>query len=133
MNYNENKLALIVAKGQLTKGLKKLDESCKEIASMPAELPTASKVRVAAGVLEALNIISEKSNEVKKCRNKWMNSLVTYNPVEFEKDSKKTKEMIIEESQKDVEQYKEKADLCIKSNDKEIKEADKLLADAMAP
>ena len=41
--------------------------------------------------------------------------------------------MLIEELQKDVEQYKEKADLCIKSNDKEIKEADKLLADAMAP
>ena len=77
--------------------------------------------------------LTEKSNEVRKCRDKWLNSVVTYSPVEFEKDSKKTKEMIIEESQKDVEQYEEKADLCIKSNDKEIKEADKLLADAMAP
>ena len=35
MSYDDNKLALSVAKGQLTKGLNKLDESCKEMASMP--------------------------------------------------------------------------------------------------
>ena len=36
----------------------------------------------------------------------------------------------IEESQKDVEQYEDKADHSIKTNDKEIKEADRLLATA---
>ena len=35
VQYDENKLALTEAKGQLTKGLNKLDESCKEMASMP--------------------------------------------------------------------------------------------------
>ena len=42
---------------------------------MPAELPTAFKVRVAAGVLEALNTVSEKSNAV---RNNWFKAVVTY-------------------------------------------------------
>ena len=42
MNYNENKLALTVAKGQLFKGLKKFDENCKEMATMQDELPTYS-------------------------------------------------------------------------------------------
>ena len=32
-----------------------------------------------------------------------------------------------------MEQYEEKADLSIRTNDKEIKEADKLLANALAP
>ena len=35
MSYDDNKLALSVAKGQLTKGLNKLDESCEEIGKMP--------------------------------------------------------------------------------------------------
>ena len=109
MNYNENKLALTVAKGQLTKGLKKLDESCKEMAKMPDELPRASKVRVADGVIKALSIFSEKSSEVRKCRDKWMTSVAAYNQVELEKVSNRNKEMLIEESQKDVEQYEEKA------------------------
>ena len=124
MIYDENKLAFTVEKGQLTKGLNKLDESCKEI---------ASKVRVAAVVIEALSIVSEKSSEVRKCRDKWMASVVAYNQAEFEKVSNKTKESLIDESQKDVEQYEDKADLSIKTNDKEIKEADRLLATALAP
>ena len=124
MIYDENKLAFTVEKGQLTKGLNKLDESCKEI---------ASKVRVAAVVIEALSIVSEKSSEVRKCRDKWMASVVAYNQAEFEKVSNKTKESLIEESQKDVEQYEDKADLSIKTNDKEIKEADRLLATPLAP
>ena len=41
--------------------------------------------------------------------------------------------MLIKESQKDAEQYEDKADLSIKANDKEIKEADRLLATALAP
>ena len=47
VQYDENKLALTVAKGQLTKGLNKLDESCKE---MSDSLPIAFKIRVAAVV-----------------------------------------------------------------------------------
>ena len=67
VQYDENKLVLRLAKGQLTKGLHKLDESCKEMATMPEELPMAYKVRVAAVVNESLSIVSEKSDEVRKC------------------------------------------------------------------
>ena len=59
-----------------------------------------------------------------------MASVVACNPVEFEKVSNKTKEMLVEESQKKVEQYEDKADHSIKTNDKEIKEGDRLLATA---
>ena len=50
-----------------------------------------------------------------------MTSVLTYNQVEFEKVSNKSNDMLIEESQKDVEQYEEKADLSIGTNDKEKK------------
>ena len=104
MSYDENKLALTVAKGQLPRGLNKFDESCKEMASIPDSLPSASKVRIAAVFIESLSIISEKSSEVRKCRNKWMASVVAYNQAELEKVSKsRTKEMLIKESQKDAE------------------------------
>ena len=60
---------------------------------------------------------------------KWMASVVAYDHYEFEKVSNnKSAEMLIEESQKDAENYEDKADHSIKANDKEIKEADMLLA-----
>ena len=63
-----NKLALRLAKGQLTKGITKLDDACKEIVRVPEELPMASKVRVAAKVIEALSIsiVSEKVLRLEK-------------------------------------------------------------------
>ena len=54
-----------LAKGQLTKGITKLDDPCKE---MSEELPMASKVKVAATGIEALSSVSEKSIEVRKSR-----------------------------------------------------------------
>ena len=52
----------------------------------------------------------------------------------FEKVSKNNiKEMLIEESQKDAENYKDNADHSVKANNKEIKEADMLLVTAIAP
>ena len=57
VQYDENKLVLRLAKGQLTKGLHKLDESCKEMATMPKELPMAYKVRVAAADMEKVVIL----------------------------------------------------------------------------
>ena len=68
--FNEVKLALTVTKGQLTKGIKKLEECCKEMSKLKAELPTASKVRVAASLLEALETVSEKNKEVRNHRDK---------------------------------------------------------------
>ena len=54
-----------LAKGQLTKGITKLDDPCKE---MTEELPIASKVSVAATVIEALSSVFEKSIMVRKSR-----------------------------------------------------------------
>ena len=59
--------------------------------------------------------------------------MVKYDPIEFEKDSKKTKDQLIENSEKNVERYEERADQCIKAHNMEINEAEKWLADSMAP
>ena len=58
VQYDENKLALKLAKGQLTKGMNKLDECCKEMSRMLKELPMTSKVRVAATVIRSFSIVS---------------------------------------------------------------------------
>ena len=100
---------------------------------MSDNLPVASKVRMAAIVIEKLSILSENNNEVRKCREKWESSIVGYDQEEFEKDSKNSKDILIEESQKDAENYEDKADNSIKANDEEVKEADLLLANATAP
>ena len=54
-SYDENKLALSVAKGQLTRSLNKFDD----MASMSDGIPLASKFRIAM-VIESLSILSEK-------------------------------------------------------------------------
>ena len=59
-----------------------------------------------------------------------MASVIAYNPTEFHKVSNKTKEQLVEESEKDVEQYEDRVDHSIKENDTEVKEADNLLVSA---
>ena len=83
VQYDENKLALRLAKGHLTKCISKLDEGYKDMARVPEERPKASKFWVTAKVIEALSIASEKSIEVRKSREKWMASVMAYNPTEF--------------------------------------------------
>ena len=100
--YSEVKLALTVAKTGLTKSFKKLEERGKEMGTLEADLAMSSKVRVAAALLEALDLVSKKSKEVSDNRDKWLAEIVGYNPIEFEKNSKKTKEQLIEESGKDL-------------------------------
>ena len=120
-SYNENKLALRLVKGQLAKGIAKLDDACKEMARVPDELPMLFKVRVAASVIEALSIVSEKSIQVRKVLGKTMGSVVQFDPTEFAKVSDKSKEMLIEESEKYIKKYEDRAELCIKEHDVEIK------------
>ena len=120
-SYNENKLALRLVKGQLAKGIAKLDDACKEVARVPEELPMLFKVRVAASVIEALSIVSEKSIQVRKVLGKTMGSVVQFDPTEFAKVSDKSKEVLIEESEKYIEKYEDRAELCIKEHDVEIK------------
>ena len=68
------------------------------------------------------------------CREKWMASVVAYDHDKFEKVSKNNiKGMLIEEPQKDAENYEDNADHSVKANNKEIKETDMLLATAIAP
>ena len=131
--YNEVKLGLTVAKSGLTKAIKKLEECGKEMSKLEADLATASKVRVAASLLEALETVSKKNKEVRYNRDKWLAEVVGYDPVEFEKNSKKSKELLVEDSEKDVENYEEKAEQLIRLLDKEIKEAEKLLSKSVEP
>ena len=53
-SYDENKLALTVAKGQLTRSLNKFDD----MASIPDGLTLVSKIRIVAMVIESLSILS---------------------------------------------------------------------------
>ena len=50
-----------------------------------------------------------------------------YDEEEFEKDT------LIEESQKDVENYEDRADDSLTANDEEVKKAELLMVDAVAP
>ena len=81
--YNEVKLGLTVAKSGLTKAIKKLEECGKEMNKLKADLTTASMVRVAASLLEALDTVSKKNKEVRINRDKWLDVVVEYDPVEF--------------------------------------------------
>ena len=104
-SYNEYKLKLTVAKGQLTKSLNKFEDSCKGLAKDLAKnnLPATSKVRMTALVIDKLSILSEKKDEVMRCREKWEISKVEYDEEEFEKVSKnKSKVTLIEKSQKEL-------------------------------
>ena len=132
-SYNENKLALRLVKGQLTKGIAKLEDACKKMARVPEELSMVSKARGAASV-EALSIVSEKSIEVRKVRAKTMASEVQFDPTEFDKVSDKSKEVLIDQSEKDIEKYEDRTMLCIREHDIEIKKkADELLAASTSP
>ena len=130
--YNEVKLALTTAKTGLTKAIKKLEERGKEMGNLEADLAMSSKVRVAASLLEAHDLVSRKNKEVSDNRDKWISCIIGYNPVDFEKNSKKTKEQLVEESERDVEVYEDKAEQ-LKLYKKEIEDAEKLLAMSAEP
>ena len=87
--YSEVKLALTVAKTGLTKSFKKLEERGKEMGTLGADLAMSSKVRVAAALLEALDLVSRKNKEVSENRERWINEIIKFNPTEFEEKSKK--------------------------------------------
>ena len=134
-SYNEYKLKLTVAKGQLRKSFDKFEDSCKGLAKDLAKdnLPASSENTVAL-VINKLSILSEKKDEVRRCREKWKCSIVEYDEEEFEKVSKnQSKNTLIEESQRDAENYEDKADDSIKADDDEVKMAELLLVNAVAP
>ena len=103
------------------------------MSKLEADLATASNVRLAASLLEALETVSKKKREVSDNRDKWLAEIVGMDIVEFEKHSKKTKELLVEESEKDIGNYEDKAEQLVRLHKKEIEEAEKLLAKSVEP
>ena len=64
--YNESKLKLTTAKGQLTKALKKFEEACEVLMkeTQDVNLTHSSKVRLAETVMGKLAALSEKIEDV---------------------------------------------------------------------
>ena len=96
--YNQHKISLRLVKSALTKAISKLEATCKELSKAPKELPMVTKVRLIASVVEALGIVTEKSNKVSEVCEKNMSLVVDFDPTEFAKVSNKSKEVILEES-----------------------------------
>ena len=55
-----------------------------------------------------------------------MPSVVEFDPTELAKVSDKSKEVVLDESEKYIEKYEDRAMLCIKEHDAEMKKAEKL-------
>ena len=111
--YNESKLKLTTAKGQLTKAIKKLEEAFEVLMqeTQDMKLTHSSKVRMAETVMGKLAVISEKIEDVKKMRDKWVTSIIEYEDDEFDSVSKnKSKDILVSESVADAEGYEDKAD-----------------------
>ena len=118
--YNESKLKLTTAKGQLTKAIKKFEEACEVLMkeTQDVNLTHSSKVRMAETVMGKLAALSEKIEDVKKMRDKWVTSIIEYEDDEFESVSKnKSKDTLISESVADAEGYEDKADDSMLKND----------------
>ena len=83
-------MKLTTEKGQLTKGIKKFQEACEVLMqeTQDPDLIHSSKVRMAETVMLKLSALSGKVEDVKKMRNKWINSIIEYDDAEFESVSK---------------------------------------------
>ena len=134
--YNESKLRLTTAKGQLTKALKKFEEACEVLMkeTQDVNLTHSSKVRMAETVMGKLAALSEKVEDVKKTRGKWVTSIIEYEEEEFESVSKnKSKDTLLSESVADSEGYEDKADDSVLKNDGAVRKAESVLAEVVTP
>ena len=85
---------------------------------------------MAENLILKLSALSGKLEDVKKIRNKWVNSIIEYEDAEFESLSKnKSKDDLLAESAVDAEAYKDKAEDCILKNDPAVRKAEALLAE----
>ena len=66
----QSTLSLRLVKSALTRAITKLEDSFKDMSKAPEETPMVNKVRLAASVIEALGLITEKSNNVSEVREK---------------------------------------------------------------
>ena len=85
--YSEAKMKFTTEKGQLTKGIKKFQEACTDVLmreTQDLDLIHSSKVRMAENLMLKLSAFSGKVEDVKKIRNKWVNSIIEYEDAEFE-------------------------------------------------
>ena len=78
-------------------------------------------------------MISEKEKKVRDYREKLLESIVKCKVKEFNKVTKTPKEELFSSIEKDVENCKTKAKLCIDSNDGVIKGAESLVSSTQAP
>ena len=83
--YSEARMKLTTEKGQLTKGIKKFQEACDVLMreTQDLDLIHSSKVRMAENLMLKLSAFSGKVEDVKKIRNKWVNSIIEYEDAEF--------------------------------------------------
>ena len=134
--YNESKLKLTTAKGQLTKAIKKFEEACEVLMkeTQDVNLTHSSKVRMAETLMLKLYALSGKVKDVKKRRNNWVNSIIEYEDAEFESVSKnKSKDDLLAESAADTEAYEDRAKDSMLKNDLAVRKAEALLAMVVAP
>ena len=85
---------------------------------------------MAENLILKLSALSGKLEDVKKIRNKWVNSIIEYEDAEFESLSRnKSKDDFLAESAVDAEAYEDKAEDCILKNDPAVRKAEALLAE----
>ena len=97
-------------------------------------LTHSSKVRMAETVMGKLAALSEKVEDVKKTRGKWVTSIIEYEEEEFDSVSKnKSKDTLLSESVADSEGYEDKADDSVLKNDEAVRKAESLLAEVVTP
>ena len=101
--YNTNKLSLKVAKSSLTRAISHIEESCKNMLKAPEDTSAATKLRLAAEVVKALDLVTEEQTKLSNVREETMNSVVQFDSDEFSKVSNKNKDEVIADMEKDIQ------------------------------
>ena len=70
-------------KSALTRAIIKLEDSCKNLSKAPEDTLMVTKIRLAASVVKALDMVAEKSKKVSEVREETMSSVVDFDPTEF--------------------------------------------------
>ena len=92
----------------------------------PEDTSAATKLRLAAGVVKAVDLVTEEQTKVSNVREETMNSVVQFDSDEFSKVSNKNKDEVITDMEKDIQNQETAAKLCIDAHDEDIKKAEKL-------
>ena len=69
----------------------------------PEDASAATKLRLAAGVVKAVDLVTEEQTKVSNVREETMNSVVQFDSDEFSKVSNKNKDEVIADMEKDIQ------------------------------